>query len=244
MPSKADSPTKTCTHDGCTKPLRARGLCGTHYNQAHQPNRHAKKLTPCAYCGTEIVKASGGGRVHGQVCSHECRANLVRRIKIEARTTSTDLVGPVKPRRTKPLPAPKAEIPSTGWRFHTGPCVWCNETFTAIQRGAQDFPQSCSKRCARAIQAHRRGGKKSWISKTARYAIYERDGWTCQLCLGEVDPSTPINDLWSATLDHIIPRSKQLVPDHSPNNLRLAHLWCNSVRGDETYYVAGDLLAA
>lgn len=64
---------RTCTIDGCTKPHRARGLCATHYNQTHQPNRHMKKLVPCAYCGTEVLKGTGGGRVHGAVCSDQCR---------------------------------------------------------------------------------------------------------------------------------------------------------------------------
>lgn len=75
-------------------------------------------------------------------------------------------------------------------------------------------------------------------------AIYERDGWTCQLCMEPVDPALPPGDVWSATLDHIVPQSHMLIPDHSDDNLRLAHLWCNSVRGDETYYTAADLAAA
>ncbi len=33
-----------------------------------------------------------------------------------------------------------------------------------------------------------------------------------------------------------------VVPDHSPENLRLAHRWCNAVRGDETYYSADILV--
>jgi 5-methylcytosine-specific restriction endonuclease McrA len=36
----------------------------------------------------------------------------------------------------------------------------------------------------------------------------------------------------SATLDHIIPQSHMLIPDHSDRNLRLAHRSCNSARGD------------
>lgn len=31
-------------------------------------------------------------------------------------------------------------------------------------------------------------------------------------------------------------------PDHSPANLRLAHRWCNSVRGDESIHAADILL--
>lgn len=75
-PTKADSPHKTCTLDGCERALRARGLCSSHYNAAHHPNRHAKKMTPCTWCGTEVLKGSGGGRKYGAVCSDQCRAWL------------------------------------------------------------------------------------------------------------------------------------------------------------------------
>lgn len=74
MPSKADSPTKTCTYEGCTKPLRARGLCGTHCNQAHQPNRHAKTRTQCANCGEPIQRARKADR--RPACSPACRHAL------------------------------------------------------------------------------------------------------------------------------------------------------------------------
>ena len=82
------------------------------------------------------------------------------------------------------------------------------------------------------------------ISPTVRAAVYERDGWVCQLCLDPVDPHLPFTDIWSATLDHIICRSWVTTPDHSESNLRLAHRWCNSVRGNESTYDATALLPA
>ena len=83
--------------------------------------------------------------------------------------------------------------------------------------------------------------RKSWIGRARRQSLYQRDGWTCQLCTGPVDPELPPLDNWAASLDHIIPRSRG--GDHSDENLRLAHRWCNSVRGDDTYYTAADLVA-
>ena len=81
------------------------------------------------------------------------------------------------------------------------------------------------------------------VSASVRAAIYERDGWVCQLCSDAVDPDLEPHDIWAATLDHIVCRSWTEEPDDSPENLRLAHRWCNSVRGDETYY-PGEVLAA
>lgn len=74
------------------------------------------------------------------------------------------------------------------------------------------------------------------IPKAVRTMVYERDGWTCQLCFEPVDRILVYPDLWSASIDHIACVSWTDEPDNSPGNLRLAHLWCNSVRSDESYY--------
>lgn len=85
-------------------------------------------------------------------------------------------------------------------------------------------------------------GRNIKISPKSRRAIYERDGWTCQICLDHVDPEAPTNTTWDATLDHITPVS-QGGTDH-PDNLRLAHRWCNAARGDLRYYEDKDFQVA
>ena len=47
---------RTCSIPGCDKAYRAKGLCSTHYNQQHQPDRHRKVRVPCAWCGTPVTK--------------------------------------------------------------------------------------------------------------------------------------------------------------------------------------------
>jgi hypothetical protein len=71
MPSKADSPSRSCSRPGCGKPLRARGLCSTHYNQAHQPTRHAAKPVACAICGKQVMRPTSSDR--RPACSVRCR---------------------------------------------------------------------------------------------------------------------------------------------------------------------------
>lgn len=53
--------------------------------------------------------------------------------------------------------------------------------------------------------------------------IYLRDNKTCWLCYCYVDED-------SASLDHVLPRS--MGGSNAQVNLRLAHKWCNSVRGN------------
>ena len=120
-------------------------------------------------------------------------------------------------------------------------CDHCGAGFTA----RRDTPNRyCSLACANVAQRRSLNvGGKFWISRVVRREIYERDDWTCQICLEPVDPAADPNSDWYPTLDHIVPQSHQLIPDHSPEALRTAHRWCNAVRGDLTHYTDADLIA-
>lgn len=117
------------------------------------------------------------------------------------------------------------------WPFVNGVCDGCGEAFT--RRGHASA--YCSRKCRPRTEYTFK------ISKTTRRAIYERDLWICQLCFRPVDSGLPYTDIWSATLDHIVCKSWTESPDDSPENLRLAHRWCNAVRGDESYRTEADL---
>lgn len=109
-------------------------------------------------------------------------------------------------------------------RTTTGECTKCGK--------AMDRVRTASPLCAPC--RGNRPGYNIRVSAESRLAIYERDGWICQICTEPVDPAAPANTTWDATLDHIVPRSKG--GDDSPANLRLAHRWCNSVRGDLSHH--------
>jgi 5-methylcytosine-specific restriction endonuclease McrA len=74
--------------------------------------------------------------------------------------------------------------------------------------------------------------RSDWIAPKVRRSIYDRDNWTCQLCKEPIDRDAHWNDNYAPSLDHIIPQSHMLIPDHSPSNLRTSHRVCNSLRGD------------
>ncbi len=78
-----------------------------------------------------------------------------------------------------------------------------------------------------------------WISVQTRLAIYESDEWTCWLCEESVDRALiGTRSPWRPSLDHVIPKSRG--GSHNPANLRLAHVWCNSVRSDGRAYKPED----
>ena len=117
--------------------------------------------------------------------------------------------------------------------FIQGACVVCGDQF--LSAGIQS--RYCSRDCRMVARP-----RSKWISGSNRIAIYLRDDWTCQICRERVDRhADPLSD-WYPSLDHIVPRSHGGTDD--ADNLRTAHRWCNSVRGDLTYYTDADLALA
>jgi len=252
---------RTCTMPECNRAHRARGLCASHYNQQHAPDRHAKKLVPCAWCGVEALKNSGGNKARRPVCSDGCRAKL-----------------------TPSRPAMQSELPADHWarwfgktcewpRYPLKPCSQCGDPFLPKSTNAK----YCSRRCM--YQWHdRKAGVRSqadtasmvrfcvrcdseyqhlsinrkhcsdvcrdldiqdrvgslyhgWIADSIRQAIYKRDDYTCWLCSGSVDMQA------DPQRDDWAPSLDHVLPrsmggKHDMSNLRTAHRWCNSVRSD------------
>lgn len=249
---------RTCTMPECGRPHQARGLCGSHYNQTHAKDRHAKKLVPCAFCGKEVAKGTGGGRKYGATCSLECRTNLARPPKCDLpkdhwarwhnRTSAWPRYGwgqcevcgkrmanlGYRQKRCSTSCKWKAVTIRNGgktaeqWMAELRECARCGDTFQHLATTRLH----CSDLC-RELARKERGAvlHHGWISKAEREAIYDRDGHTCWLCNEKVDMTGDLKyGNWSPSLDHIIPRSKG--GTHDASNLRTAHRWCNSIRSD------------
>lgn len=118
-------------------------------------------------------------------------------------------------------------------QFVSGVCVDCGDTFTVV-RGWWHGSQRC-KRCT----------TKRWkcgdpLGRAQLYgvdyepiepeAIFDRDGWTCQLCRSKVRPWTPGTiDLLAATIDHIVPMARG--GGHLESNVQCACWSCNVRKG-------------
>ena len=84
------------------------------------------------------------------------------------------------------------------------------------------------------------GSGTEFVDAPTRRAIYERDRWTCQLCLEPIDAgATEHAD--RASLAHIIPQSRG--GSHEPSNLRMAHVGCNASRRDRADGTGGRVRA-
>ena len=82
------------------------------------------------------------------------------------------------------------------------------------------------------------GSGTEFVDAATRRAIYERDGWVCQLCEAPVDPGATAH-AERASLDHIVPQSRG--GSHDPSNLRMAHVGCNARRRDRVDDLEGVL---
>lgn len=229
---------RTCEREGCDKPYRARGLCVTHYNDLKFPDRHAPKAAECVVCGAAVMKAASNSKSRRPVCSYACRTELQWGASRARKALILAPSGACSIERTRPESAPTRRQTRI---FVSGECTDCGNYFTRVMPLGGSLPYTCSSDCASRITRRRwreLHGRFA-VSSKVRRAIYNRDDWTCQICHEPTSREYSPNDEWSPTLDHIIPRSRGGSDDES--NLRTAHAWCNSVRGDETYYTDDDL---
>lgn len=197
----------------------------------------ARREIVCQQCGAASVTTNYATRFCSQRCGLLAVSAAKRDHFLPVLHPNPDPVSHLPTRHPARRPAVRH---SEWWTFVvSGPCVWCGDIFTGLAASSGSAPIYCSKSCSSAAGKYRHG--RFVIAPSVRLAIYERDEWVCQLCGDPVDADLPSSDLWAATLDHIVCRSWSDDPDHSPENLRLAHRWCNSVRGDESWHTADDL---
>lgn len=229
--SNHDSPTKKCTTVGCVKPLRARGMCSTHYNQ-QMTDRHKPRTTPCAWCGTPVTGSGGGGRKYGSACSTACRGHLYAlSARAERKASGTDIVHVPRTQRTDSRPRPTH---ATRARWFAGNCYTCGTTYVS-----ETTSITCSASCAvskasadRAEHKHRRRAREraAYVAPVDRRTIYDRDDWTCWLCHLPIDRDADAQSDMAPSLDHMIPLANG--GTHEPGNTRTAHRLCNALRSN------------
>ncbi len=175
--------------------------------------RQQYKTWQCVTCGRGVTV----GNVYkaGYWCSQVCKYSYWAKGLEASRTKDLEL-------KPEPIRIAKLNVLRGGW-WTAGECKICGELFVSQYRA-----RTCSAPCQEANEP-----KGEWIDPTTRYSIYHRDGWACHLCNKPVPRNLQwCNEDWQPdypTLDHIVPRSHGGTDD--PSNLRLAHMYCNSIRG-------------
>lgn len=140
-------------------------------------------------------------------------------------------------RERNPRP-PKPPKPKRGPTLNVHACVECAHEFLAKQRGGS-APSYCSHECRLRREARRfrrdrdkereRRLRAAWVEEVDRVVVFERDGWTCQLCGELCDRDAQVPDRRAPTVDHVIPLARGGL--HSYANVQTAHLSCNASKG-------------
>ncbi len=226
----------SCTVEGCSRPVLARGICAPHYSTWHRQQR--KYTIECAHCGqTARVQRS-----KAKYCSRTCAAHaqlegataaqVIAQAKRRAdRLLPIPYTGPPFQRKPKRPPQP---IPGRKGRYFCGTCKACGNTYVSPMPGA-----TCSPQCQTAhLNSMRRIGKdrrrarerEAYVEDVHRKKIFERDRYRCHICKRKTDPTKPAPHPRSPTLDHIVPLAEG--GKHEPANCRTACFLCNCTRGD------------
>ena len=215
---------RTCDEPGCNGQHRARGKCVSHYNSLWpSPNRRRKYERTCLGCG----RTSLPEKREGKCCSEACWGSVIRR-----RNGRTTLAIPRQGRAWHDvITLPEPHRPRV---WTCGQCRTCGKWFTS-----QYTQVTCSDDCQRIKVARGKRAEKALrrarerqadATKVNPLAIFERDGWRCQICRKPVDPGLPAQHPRAATLDHIVPLA-WVGAVHDLAHWRRAHRDCNSRRG-------------
>lgn len=186
------------------------------------------RVTECATCSKPVYRSSTSAAAprcrgcrradlqHGTYAMYKKRGCRCAECRAACASNARTYAAMVKARDGV---TPTQKIRPARWKK----CLDCGERIQG--RSTSTYCGNCGAKRKR----QRRPGY--WISRARRLAIYDRDGWVCQLCGEPTRPDDSPDSRWYPTLDHIEPWALVLIPDHSDANLRCAHRGCNASRG-------------
>lgn len=202
---------RTCTVDGCERKHMARGLCGTHYNQRHQPGRHKLVTVACGNCGAPCQKRKDETRFKAQFCTLLCRdiARGARMYRPLPKRHPVMLI--LNPPKRKPKPVER-----------TAECEWCGSEFTTTKPTQRMCTRSCK---VKALKVRRRGREAgsptfyTWTEVMRLFLLFDRCCAYCEQPIdGQPDP------------DHVVPLSRG--GSNSITNILPSCQRCNSDKRD------------
>lgn len=217
--------------------------------------------TACAHCGGAIPPKSNSGPPQ-TYCSRTCRsrADHARR-RDEDNSNRRAAAAALRASVVKACPQCGAEFSprvtssqrfcskrcSRAWKRanESGSCMeslcdrpvrakgMCNKHYRAILRAEGRLQTRSPWTDERRDAWHRRRALKKSASTGAPVLlseIAERDAWKCGLCSSPVDADLQWPHPFSKSLDHVKPLSRGGA--HDPSNVQLAHLRCNTAKGN------------
>lgn len=221
---------RTCTIEGCERPHYGRGLCNTHYCRWRKNGSASfRNEGTCEGCGIRIQRPGRRGPIPRKCeeCQRVDRAKYNKGAWVRARGDLTCEICSA-PTVNSRFCSPSCR--TIAYRFpdrpKSVPCSRCGAEVDLTKRGDLGrLPPSNTRLCAGCRPKMRYYGLSA-------AQLAERDGPRCALCGEDVDFSLRSPHPMSASVDHIIPRSRG--GTHDADNLQLAHRTCNTRKGVRT----------
>lgn len=141
-------------------------------------------------------------------CSYACASNTNHRKRYHA--------VPLEVRRQGWTPKPETIVP----------CESCSAPVVRRGNEVRRFCPTCRRGKGHRARAQRYGVPFESVNRTA---VFERDGWVCQLCHRPIDKGLSWPHVESVSLDHIVPLSRGGA--HVDANVQTTHLGCNIGKG-------------
>ncbi len=213
-----------CTESNCDRKVHANRLCARHNQQRYSAAGRRKK-----YSYTCTVCQKPGESVDKKTTKHAYCHRYNTQLKGRRLSTCQDLV-----LYKAPTPSQKKARTPKQYLWIMGYCVICSKEF--IDWNPR---KTCSTECSKQmkkkqkklqIKRRRLRQRNNFIHDVDPLVVYERDNYTCQLCLKHVEMHTKAPSKFAPTLDHTIPLA--LGGAHSYQNIKLAHFICNSTKSD------------
>lgn len=209
------------------------------------------RVVVCGWCQRTYKTQRSTGRFCSNACANASNG-IMQRFSCDISPVQCDVCDAWRVRSSAPCPALAKHPPPTKPDIETlmapRPCDECGTQFTP-RTPAGWFARFCSSSCRQRSGNRRHRVARSKFNKkfrstrnigrVRRWAIYERDGWMCQLCGRRVDRRFHAPHRMAPSLDHIIPVSAG-GPD-TEANLQLAHFGCNSAKGDRITVMGSQL---
>lgn len=200
----------------------------------HKKTFHEIMFKRCKNCGCAFVDRSA--KLNVEVC-RSCKDEEKRKIACERENKRNAYKAITKDRSRNCKICGVMFSPLYG--FGRGGLSVCSDECMRLTRRNErkKYKKTDSYKTSRSINNHlRRIRKKTGLNgeiiteRFNRFEIFERDKWICKLCLKKVNKNLKNPHPMSATLDHIIPISHGGL--HVKTNVQLAHMICNSKKGN------------
>lgn len=234
-----DNPTqRQCKR--CSRPFQClvigkKMFCSRECREAAYINPNPRPLVAllahnCKICGTEFFNK----KLHVAFCSRKCQV-----LPPAKNTTNVAATAPVDKTELLALRAKKRRDymrqynKGVRWSPSGKTCDVCKKQYVE----KNPLQRYCSDECFRSVDAAwsaRRQRRMQIGEHIDRRAVFIRDNGECHLCKQPVDFDLKWPHPMSRTLDHVIPISHG--GQHTYENVRLAHMWCNTSKGNRVNY--------